>query len=218
MFDENFKTVELILVLIIGVVCTFFAGYKRTHRSTITTSSSILLTYYTDLARVIPLDRGVINGLNYQIFNTTADGRRAEDSHDQALLYRVELPYVSNSHLLGIPMNAGAIQLDPSGSGGVMEKVSLEGDYNSYFTIYADKNMKSETQYILDPKAMVFTVDFCQSHNWEIVGSDLYFVQAFGTGSADDNTDMWDDIANFVNEIKPAVSRSISNSGDLMTL
>lgn len=65
--------------------------------------------------------------------------------------------------------------------------------------------MGSETQYVLDPSAMLFTVNFCQSHNWEIIGRDLYFAQTAGTGAVDDPTDTWDDVNEFIAQIRPAV-------------
>jgi len=52
-------------------------------------------------------------------------------------------------------------------------------------------------------------VDFCQSHNWEIVGNELYFAQESGTGHKDDPTSMFQDISTFIDEVRPALGKPL---------
>ena len=120
-----------------------------------------------------------------------------------------ELPYASTSHLVGIPTQPEAIQLDPGRGDSLLERVTLEGNYEKYFTLFAARTMHSDTQYVLDPKAMVFTIDFCQSHSWEIVDNELYFVQS-GNNAPNRPTLMANDVVRFVEEIRPAISRPLT--------
>src|SRR5690606_1971269 len=64
---------------------------------------------------------------------------------------------------------------------------------------------------MLDPKAMAFTVDFCRSHSWEIIGSELYFVQT-GRNHTSDNTNMFNDIETFIDNIRPAIERPLTKT------
>lgn len=178
-------------------------NYRRRARKLESSGTSILLSYYTENVEIIPLKTGVIGDMHY---SAIAAAPKALDQRESvaALLYRVELPFHSRVHLLGIPKQNGAIQLVPAGGKSLMEQVVLEGDYNNYFSLYAEKDMQLQSRYVMDPKAMVFTVDFCQSHNWEILGGELYFVQT-NANVAGDTTTMFEDIGTFVNEIRPAI-------------
>jgi Zn-finger nucleic acid-binding protein len=125
------------------------------------------------------------------------------------LIYRVELPFSTKVHLLSIPKTEGVIQLVPDNGNSLLEKVNLEGDFSSYFSIFAERNQQVDARYILDPKAMLFTIDFCKSHNWELINNELYFLQSTSTTTGDP-TDMFNDILPFIEEIKPAVSRPLT--------
>jgi Zn-finger nucleic acid-binding protein len=168
------------------------------HRKMFARSGSVLLAYYTNGASVRQLASGKIAKMRLSTIVT-------DSPTGGALLYRVDLPFKTKLHLLGVPKNSNATQLDPTGKGSVMERVVLEGDYGNYFSLYADTGLQTEARYVLDPAAMAFTVDFCQSHNWEIIGGDLYFLQQDRTGNPGDPTDMYDDINQFVLHIQPAL-------------
>lgn len=110
------------------------------------------------------------------------------------LVYCVDLPYVSGVHLVGLPVGEATPQL-----GDAFERVELEGDYGNYFTLYADTDQEWMTQYVLDPSAMAFTVDFCRQYNWEIQGDDLYFSSATQLPS-------FAVVDQFIEEIRPAIA------------
>lgn len=89
-------------------------------------------------------------------------------------MYMVDLPFQAAAHLVGIPRQLGAdvaIKVQKEH----MEEVVLEGDYPRYFQLFTQNRHQSATRYMLDPKAMVFTIDFCQHFFWEIHDSTLYF-------------------------------------------
>lgn len=113
-------------------------------------------------------------------------------------LYVVELPFVAAAHVLGLTKGQPTpLKVDINSSTN-FEKMTLEGDYPNYFDLYVEKDQQMEGRYVLDPKAMVFTVDFCRNFNWEIVGSSLFFLSAseLPTHAIVDQ---------FVAEIRPAV-------------
>ncbi|MES2971295.1 MAG: zf-TFIIB domain-containing protein [Patescibacteria group bacterium] len=194
----------ILVILILVTVSGFATNYKRRHRKFETAGTSILMTYYTEGMELIPLKKGLIGDMHFTAIAAFSKLINGADSRP-ALLFRVELPFHSRVHLLGIPKQSGAIQLEPAGGKSVMELVELEGDYPKYFSLFAEKEMQAQSRYVLDPKAMVFTIDFCQSHNWEILGGDLYFVQATANVPGD-KTNMIDDAVQFVKEIEPAIA------------
>ncbi len=112
-------------------------------------------------------------------------------------LYTVELPFVAATHLLGMSRLDNlpvGIVTDRS----VLEPVELEGDYSKHFSLYVDKGGQVDARYILDPAAMVFTIDFCSKYNWEVVGSTLFFL-------SDNSTPSYELLDQFVREIRPAI-------------
>jgi hypothetical protein len=193
--------------IIFSIVGGYYIKYRRQHRKFSSRGSSILLAYYTDGVDVYPMKNGLFGNLHYVAFATSPTLHKGGEA---ALVYQVVLPFKSSVHLAGIPKKYGATQLFPAGGKSIMEKVDLEGDYNDYFTLYAEAGMQIDSRYVMDPKAMVFTIDFCQSHNWEIVGNLLYFVQAT-PNAPDDPTNMADDVETFINEIKPALGQSLTD-------
>lgn len=195
-----------ILIIILG---PSYVLYKKRFRAVKERGTSVLLTYYTDTTNVLPLARGTFGDMHYTALLAVSSQPAITNNNNMALLYRVELPYASTSHLVGIPTQPEAIQLDPGRGDSLLERVTLEGNYEKYFTLFAARTMHSDTQYVLDPKAMVFTIDFCQSHSWEIVDNELYFVQS-GNNAPNDPTLMANDVVRFVEEIRPAISRPLT--------
>lgn len=88
-------------------------------------------------------------------------------------IYAIVLPFNTELHLLGIP--AGEVNKF-SNLDGNLEPVVLEGDYPTYFSLYAEEGQQSLSRYHLDPQAMVFSIDFCKDFHWEIVNNTLYFL------------------------------------------
>lgn len=208
--SDTFELLLFVGFLAFIVISNFYMSYKRRRRSVDTPGSSVLLTYYTDGSSVLPLASGKLGDMHYTAFLAGQSQVIAGGYSQPALLYRVELPYASNTHLVGIPKGKNAEQLDPSQGKSLLEKVTLEGNYEKYFTLFAAKGMGSDTQYVLDPKAMVFTIDFCQSHSWEIVDNELYFAQTT-SNIPEDPTLMADDVVQFVKEIEPAIAKPLTS-------
>lgn len=197
-------------ILLAVVAVTFAVGVNKHYRKRVTAptlaATPVLLSYYTDGVNIIAAEQGKIANMHYSAYLTVADNRTMQhDAGSQSLIYRVELPFSTKSHIVGIPKRTGAVQLDPAAEGSIMQRVQLEGDYQDYFTLYSEQGSGADTQYVLDPKAMIFTIDFCQSQSWEIVGNELYFIQTSGTVDGHDTTSMEQDVAVFVSNIRPAL-------------
>jgi Zn finger protein HypA/HybF involved in hydrogenase expression len=198
--NNHLELYSLILLLLALILGTLLASYLKRIRGVGTAGSSVLLTYYCDGVDLLPIGEGKIGGMHFSSFIT---------SDANILIYRVELPFSSKVHLLGVPKIEGGIMLDPSKGKTLMNAVELEGDYVNYFALYAEKGQQVQARYVLDPKAMAFTVDFCKSHNWEIINNELYFLQDISI-KTNDPTIMFDDIVKFVNEIRPVVEQPLT--------
>jgi hypothetical protein len=111
-------------------------------------------------------------------------------------VFAVYLPFQTKAHLIGLPRNSGAIKLRSFNS--TMEAVVLEGDYPNYFQLFTDRGQQADSRYVLDPKAMVFTIDFCKDAYWEIANNTLYFF-------SETNLPSFEVVDRFVEEIRPAV-------------
>ncbi len=201
MNSDIFEILLLIGIVLFSIVSASYATYRKRRRTTKISNSSILLTYYTDGVHLIPAKSDKIGDMHYNAIVTL---------DLNMLLYRVELPFASKSHLLSVPVAPDVVQLDPTGLGSLMEKVHLEGDFSNYFTFFAERDQQSLARYILDPKAMVFTIDFCRSHNWELINNELYFLQS-NADNTSDSTKMFDDILTFIDQIRPAVQIPVSD-------
>lgn len=117
--------------------------------------------------------------------------------------YAVNLPFTSGAHLIGFTRSIAYTPL----SGQRFERVTLEGLYNETFDLFAAHNQQTQSRYILDPTAMVFTLDFCARYHWEILGDMLYFY------GVDDNPD-FAIIDEFIRQIRPAVEIASSRASD----
>ncbi len=109
----------------------------------------------------------------------------------------VELPFVAAAHLISRPKNqkeAGYLPINLS----KLDTVLLEGDYAQYFDLYTRPDSQADARYVLDPSAMVFTIDFCSKFYWEIYEDTLYFMSA-GTIPSLKIVD------EFVRQIRPAI-------------
>lgn len=192
---------SIILIVILSLIPPAYKAYMKKRRKITLPNSSILLTYYTDGKQLFSVKRGAVDGMHYSAIVTT---------NIDMLLYRIELPFASKSHIVSIPKAFDVPQLDPAGGDSLMERIHLEGDFPDYFSIFAEKDQQSVTRYILDPKVMAFTIDFCRSHNWELINNELYFLQA-NANNKSDPTAMFDDVVKFIKEIRPAVERPVSD-------
>lgn len=198
---------QAIIMLFAAVACVcafFYSRYRKKHNNIQLENTPILLAYYTDGSNIIPIKKGKFGNLKFIVLSTIGE-KMSEGFGGVSMFYIVDLPFMTKIHLLGIPKQTGATQLKP---GGLMEEVKLEGDFRNYFSLFCEEGMQTEARYVLDPEAMEFTVDFCQSHNWEISGNQLYFVMTSTMKSDKDPTNMYDDLPAFIDQIRPAIESS----------
>ena len=195
------STIILILTVVALVISPLVYRQRKLRKGITDPNTSVLLTYYlSDLQNIIGSGEKEVNGLKYTAF-------AAQNIEAASIIYCVQLPFATKLHLLGVPKRDAVVQLNPDTGGSLMERVDLEGDYQNYFTLFAEKKQQVEARYTLDPAAMAFTVDFCRSHNWEIINKELYFLQS-GANEPSDPTDMFKDITTFIEQIRPAISRA----------
>lgn len=207
---NTFELITVLFFLIPFVIMQLYHRARRKVQAPATPYSPVLLSYHTYGKDMLLADEGSTEvGANYQAFLTTSPVRLFAESNQQrstnSTIYRVELPFQTKIHLLAIPLNGYAHQLRPVFGGHPMEAVSLEGDFPQHFLLYVDKGNQAQARYVLDPKTMVFVIDFCKSHSWEIINDEFYFVQLSGRRADDDPTHMRQDIDQFIREIRPAI-------------
>lgn len=201
---DNIEPAIYVLAAICAITWVIYKNYRRKNHAVKLANTPVLLSYYTRGATLVPVKHGQFGDMNFSAF-VTVNPEDLVSGGKAGLVFRVELPFQTSVHLLGIPKKGDEAQLNPAQMGSLMEPVVLEGNYSEYFDLFCEKGMQADARYVLDPKAMVFTLDFCQSQSWEIVAHELYFVQT-GKNQADDPTLLSDDIVQFVREIEPAVA------------
>jgi hypothetical protein len=200
-----------VIIFISAIISSYWAAYRHRNKAVDLINAPILLSYYTHGTHIIPAYKGKFGKMKYKAIVTVAKNLAGPNKTNDALLYMVELPFTTKLHLLGIPVGTGSVQLNPATGNSIMERVHLEGDYNKYFALFCEKGMQVQTRYIMDPAAMAFTLDFCLSHSWEIIGSELYFVQTSTSKVKNDPTFMHDDVEQFVKEIRPAIADDVES-------
>lgn len=192
------------LVLIVLTAISYKGAWRMAQKRKVQYSgSSVLLAYYTSGPQLQQVASGITAGLHYTAMTTTAL---------DMLVYQIELPFSAKIHLVNIPRRDGVEQLDPAGKGSLMESVVLEGDYSERFNLFCEKGEQVQARYVMDPKAMVFSIDFCMAHDWEIMDNVLYFLQSSTADTSDDPTPMFEDIGHFVAEIRPRLATPLSDA------
>ena len=191
MIDGMYMYYVLIIILLLVPLVRYV--YRRTGIRVAFKNTSVLLAQSTQGEVINGHQGNTPKGLPYAYLL----GSTKLFSPDSSVgIYAVYLPFKTKAHLVGIPQGENAIQIRTPGS--AMEPVRLEGDYQSYFSLFADLQQQADSRYVLDPKAMVFTIDFCKQFSWEIVDNTLYIL---GKGLLPS----FDIVDQFVDEIRPAV-------------
>lgn len=221
--DLQADLVFFVTFFIVIVGWGIFKEYYRRHKPIQLTGSSALLSYYSHNKVVTPLHSGEVgDGIFYTAFMAKDMVRRSglfrAMGAKNSIIYRIELPFRTHIHLLGVPKNGYATRIRPLLGSAALEKVTLEGDFPHYFDLYTDSGKQTQARYILDPKSMVFVIDFCISHSWEIIEDELYFVETVGTKVQSDPTTMYEDILQFVQEIRPAIEDKTTPKNHTLTL
>ena len=196
---NDLLTIVLALVSLVsvGVFAGNITDWRRRIRPVGMPGTSVLLAYYTENSSekgsmsLMSIKEGMLDDGTY--YNVLSLGG--------TVIYQLQLPFRSKVHLLAIPQVSGIAQLDPAALSDAMESVTLEGDFPNYFKLFAARGQQAMVRYVLDPAAMLFTVKFCNSHNWEIIDDELYIV-ATEVGS---RAIVLKDIERLIREIRPAV-------------
>lgn len=80
---------------------------------------------------------------------------------------------VDNVNILGKVFNNLPDDIDPN------QRLSLEGGFNDYFTLYAPKDYERDALYIFTPDLMALLIDGATWCDVEIVDSQIYFYSAY---------------------------------------
>ena len=80
---------------------------------------------------------------------------------------------VDNVNVLGKVFNNLPDDIDPN------QRLSLEGGFNDYFTLYAPKDYERDALYIFTPDLMALLIDGATWCDVEIVDSQIYFYSAY---------------------------------------
>jgi len=118
---------------------------------------------------------GVYRGCPIEIFNYSFNVQQGKSSHTEhytifALTFDGVLPDIALAPRSFFA--ASSIESAPDAD----VKVSLEGDFNKYFYLYAPKAFDVEIRVIFQPDLMMELIEKYQSYRIEIAGSRLYVV------------------------------------------
>ncbi|HEY0965151.1 MAG TPA: hypothetical protein VGE13_01600 [Candidatus Saccharimonadales bacterium] len=69
------------------------------------------------------------------------------------------------------------------------QTLSLEGDFNNYFTLYAPKQYESDALYVFTPDVMAAVIDAGQAYDMEVIDDNLMIYQS-GTIALDSQTSL----------------------------
>lgn len=189
MYDLFYVTIIVIFIL---VAMSLYAAIKKRLPKRIRkySQSSILLSRVADPKLINGHSGMTPSGMPfiYLISHLALSSR-----DDVKGLYSIELPFRSGAHLLGSP-----VRYDSDYASTGMRELTLEGDYPNYFHLYAAPDQDTHGRYVLDPKAMLFTVEFCQNFQWEIVDDTLHFM-------SNDKLPSMALVDEFVSQIRPAI-------------
>lgn len=168
---------------------------------------SALLSYYSAGHSIIGAGRHQIDGMHYSMYLTTPPAQASSFTYvnETALIFDLELPFNTETHMIGLSKQhktVNRLQLASFLKANGMEAVTLEGNFSDSFEIYASVGQQFQARVVLDPAAMAYVADYCQSHFWEISGAELYIV---ATSADTTNTDIVTESKEFAAQIKPAL-------------
>lgn len=165
----------------------------------------LLMTYYTKGHDVTHLASGVKEEVPYAIFMTMhkAGAKQEVWAPEGSLVYRIELPFQTNAHLVGLSTSyaSGLYEAASFVASQGLEPVELEGDFSRVFSLYAAPGQQAQARYVFDPVAMEFVMEYCKNSFWEIAGDEMYF--ASEPGQIKD--DVIANSVHFVRHIEPAL-------------
>lgn len=209
---ENIIELGVLIALIIAafIYKKIKISYRAKNNIQNPINRALIMAYYVrgyDLKLVM---NDSINDMDYSIFITSErevldyKDRPKTNNDSGATIYTLTLPFNTNAHIVGLSRK---YLIDSMIVGDYMavndlELVNLEGDFPDDFSLYVKRGQGSITQYILDPAAMAFIVDYCKNNFWEILDDKMYIVcdanQTGGMLFVEDGVE-------FVRQIKPAL-------------
>jgi hypothetical protein len=205
---------NLPIVVVLGFLAALtarniFALVKKKKRA-VYRDTSLLLSFYTRDRQL----RGVANleaddtTVTYFVAQRTAITNSPGETNS-TFIAMVQLPFSTGSHIVGITQKAGMeFGLPEYLAGRDLERIALEGDFPDTFMLYGPPGNQLNSRYLLDPVAMAFVVDYCQSQHFEIVDDMLYVASNDATQKAEtagEGAFAAKTIGQFIEAIRPAV-------------
>lgn len=189
-----------------GITAKLSSIFNKNDTTTIDTP--LIMSFFTKDKELTPLNRGKVNGMRYMLYITNALKGYSEPTMlgNNALIYVLQLPFNTQAHIVGISnkYNMDSNFLKTYISTNCLEQISLEGSFSDKCKIFAQPGQGPLTQYILDPKAMQFIIDFCADNFWEIAGDELTLIK---TEDQKGGINFLDISTRFVQEIRPAIEQ-----------
>ncbi len=87
------------------------------------------------------------------------------------------------------------------------EFISLEGDFNKYFTLSVPKGYETEALEVFTPEVMGELIDKCKDLNLEIVGTDLFIYAHGAVGKEATLLDLYGIAHYFAEQLGPVLAR-----------
>lgn len=135
--------------------------------------------------------------------------RRARSDDWHYLMLRLPVPV---PHLILGSTKAGGISKQLPVHLDQDQRISLEGDFDRHFRVFAPADYGTDALYLLAPDVMVSLVDHAGSFNVEMVDDTVVF---FAPGAADfSRAEAWEAFGGLINGAVPVVSRAAARYRD----
>jgi hypothetical protein len=186
----------------------FLWGKKKN----ISYDTSLLLAMYSEMAKLNKLASGEVDGTPYSVMEVIStlperDPSNSINAQPTAYIYIFELGFHTEAHILGFgkSINAESIADKLQMMSYNVEKVSLEGDFDSYFSVYCAPEQQIKTRTIFSPDNMEIFADYVKNYSWEVIGNRLYVV---GGLSLSVTEGVIKDTNDFIKDIRPIISET----------
>jgi hypothetical protein len=198
--------------------------------------ASLIMTIYTIGVSLMKVSTGKINLYPYTIlvttpmdinqkFNPSSNYTDSEIDTDNLpktssvpigdirspigqMIMKIDLPVKSSVHISGFSLNDNKFKmlLGNTNLESSLTQVKLEGNFPEYFRLYCSNGKEVELLELLDPTNMQFLVDFCESFNFELIDTTLYFTKSNASNKSD-NGILTKSAEDFANRILPILLR-----------
>lgn len=132
---------------------------------------------------------------------TTGSGKN-RSNHDYGFV-RIQLPRRLPNMLLDAKQNnffGGRMSNLPSSLAG-SQKMSLEGDFDKYFTLYAPAEYKRDALYVFTPDVMQALIDSVENFDCEVI-DDSFYIYSSSQLKVDSQPQL-EEIFGIINKLKP---------------